>query len=144
MSSVETVSPDVKVEWNPNSETDLAGYKVYHGTESGNYLDEIDVGNVTTAEIYSLVKGTTYFFAVTAYNTEGVESDLSEEVSLTLELYDEKGTITISFTRVDDLVTATVAEEGELIDSVFLSTLAVDDQYDLSFTYRGKTVTVEK
>ena len=31
--------------------TDLAGYKIHYGTESGNYLNHLDVGNVTNYHI---------------------------------------------------------------------------------------------
>ncbi len=60
--------------------TDLAGYKVYYGTTSGNYTDVIDVGNVTTYKVEGLQPGT-YYFAVTAYDTSGNESNYSNEVS---------------------------------------------------------------
>lgn len=66
--------------WNANSETDLAGYKVYHGTASRTYGPEIDVGNVTEWLIPTTLEGE-YFFAVTAYDTSGNESDYSEEAS---------------------------------------------------------------
>jgi hypothetical protein len=60
--------------------TDLGGYKVYYGLSSGNYTNSLDVGNVTTYKIYNLTPGT-YYFAVTAYDTSGNESDYSNEVS---------------------------------------------------------------
>ncbi|MGQ9570185.1 MAG: InlB B-repeat-containing protein [Thermodesulfovibrionales bacterium] len=62
--------------------TDLAGYKIYYGTSSGNYSEHIDVGNVKNYTIDNLVEGLTYYFAVTAYDTSGNESDFSNEVSL--------------------------------------------------------------
>ena len=64
--------------------TDLAGYKVYYGNESGNYTNNIDVNNITTYEITNLADGT-YYFAVTAYDTSGNESDYSNEVNKTLD-----------------------------------------------------------
>lgn len=60
--------------------TDLIGYKIYYGTSSKNYTIMIDVGNVTTYAINNLSSGT-YFFAVTAYNTQKIESNYSNEVS---------------------------------------------------------------
>jgi hypothetical protein len=74
--------------WNPNSETDLAGYKVYYGTSPENYSVAIDVGqtNTPSAPQYSLnnlADGTTFYFAVTAYNTSSNESGFSNEVSKT-------------------------------------------------------------
>jgi fibronectin type 3 domain-containing protein len=41
----------------------------------------VDVGNVTAYAVTNLGVGTTYYFAVTAYNTSGVESSFSNEVS---------------------------------------------------------------
>lgn len=67
--------------WDPNTEPDLAGYRVYYGTESREYADSIDVGNITTYQLDNLLDGVTYFIAVTAYDTSGNESDLSHEVS---------------------------------------------------------------
>ena len=67
----------VSLEWDANMETDLEGYKMYTGTSSRNYSNVIDLGNVTSAYIEI---GTGTFFAVTAYNTAGLESGFSNEV----------------------------------------------------------------
>lgn len=71
----------VTVAWDPNSETNLAGYKLYYGPASRAYTNAVDVGNATTFSIPNLIEGVTYYFAVTAYNTSGAESDFSSEVS---------------------------------------------------------------
>lgn len=74
------------VAWDPNTEDDLAGYKVYYGTQSGNYDFVVDVGNVAQYTVSNLEPETQYYFAVTAYDTSGNESDFSEEVgSITSE-----------------------------------------------------------
>lgn len=65
--------------------TNLAGYKVYYGTASGNYATSVDVGNVTTYTVTGLSSGTTYYFAVTAYNTNSGESGFSNEVSKAIQ-----------------------------------------------------------
>jgi hypothetical protein len=70
----------VTLAWDPNPETDVGGYMVYHGTASRNYTNAVNVRNVTTNTVSGLVNGVTYFFAVTAYNTNGLESDFSDEV----------------------------------------------------------------
>ncbi len=70
------------VSWDPNTEDDLAGYKVYWGTQPNrNYTDVLDVGNVTSHTFDNLQEGQTYYFAVTAYDRAGNESGFSEEVS---------------------------------------------------------------
>lgn len=73
----------IRVTWNPNTESDLAGYKVYYGTQSGVYGNPVDVGNVTTWNLDNVAEKTTYYFALTAYDTSGNESLKSEEASVT-------------------------------------------------------------
>ncbi len=58
---------------------DLAGYKLYYGTSSGSYTISVDVGNVESSLVMGLTSGTTYYFAVTAYNQIGNESGYSNE-----------------------------------------------------------------
>ena len=72
----------VQVTWNPNTEPDLAGYKIYYGTASGVYGDPIDVGNVT-GHVMEITPqhGATYYFALTAYDTSGNESGYSAEAT---------------------------------------------------------------
>ncbi len=67
--------------WDPNTEPDLAGYKLYYGTSSGSYQQSVNVGNLTQYSLSNLQDGVTYYFAVTAYDTEGNESGYSNEVS---------------------------------------------------------------
>ena len=72
----------LQISWNANPDTDLAGYKVYQGTASGQYGEPVDVGNVTghVMEITPQYGGT-YYFAVTAYDTSGNESGYSDEAT---------------------------------------------------------------
>jgi hypothetical protein len=60
---------------------DLAGYKLYYGTTSGNYTTSIDVGNVTTFVTPNLTWGVVYYFSLTAYDTSGNESGYSNEIN---------------------------------------------------------------
>jgi PKD repeat protein len=64
--------------------TDLAGYIIHYGQSSGNYISSIDVGNQTVYTLTDLSEGQTYYFAVTAYDLIGNESDFSNEVSKTI------------------------------------------------------------
>lgn len=72
----------------------LAGYKVHIGTSSGNYSQHIDVGNTTSYSTSSLIDGSTYYFAVTAYDASKVESPYSNEASKTFAALPTSYTIT--------------------------------------------------
>jgi hypothetical protein len=74
------------VSWNANTEKDLAGYRVYVGTRSGVYTfaGPFEVTNGTSFTVPNLPIGTTYFFAVTAFDKAGNESTKSNEVSKSL------------------------------------------------------------
>jgi len=60
--------------------TGLVGFKVYYGTVSRAYTQIIDVKTVPSCVINSLEPGT-YYFAITAYDSSGIESDYSNELS---------------------------------------------------------------
>jgi len=72
----------IQVNWNPNTEEDLAGYRLYVGTASGQYGEPVDVGNVT-GHVMEITPeyGATYYFALTAYDTSGNESGYSDEAT---------------------------------------------------------------
>jgi Domain of unknown function (DUF4082)/Fibronectin type III domain len=76
-------SASVTLTWNPNSESDLAGYRIRYGPVPGVHPTSIDVGNQTTYTVSGLSPGT-HYFVVLAYNTSGLQSPLSNEVSVTL------------------------------------------------------------
>jgi hypothetical protein len=65
--------------------TDLAGYKIHYGTASASYTQVVSVDNagLTRYVLDNLASGT-YYFAITAYNSKGLESALSEEVKATV------------------------------------------------------------
>ena len=67
--------------WDPNPESDLAGYVLHWGTQSGVYTNNLNVGNVTLQQVTGLDDGTTYYFVVTAYNRSNLVSEPSAEVS---------------------------------------------------------------
>ena len=72
----------INVSWNPNTEEDLAGYRLYVGEASGQYGEPVDVGNVT-GHVMEITPeyGATYYFALTAYDTSGNESGYSAEAT---------------------------------------------------------------
>ncbi len=74
----------VSLTWDPNTEPDLAGYKLYMGTSPGSYSQIFDVGHVTSYTVSNLVAGDTYYFALTAYDIYANESGFSTELSTTI------------------------------------------------------------
>lgn len=61
-----------------------AGFVLYCGTASRVYPTRVDVGNVDTYTLAGLSEGTTYYCAVTAYDSGKVESDYSAELPVTI------------------------------------------------------------
>ncbi len=76
-----TTTGTATLTWTANTETDLAGYNVYVGTQSGIYGAPVSVGTATSYTVGNLTGGTTYYFVVTALNNAGSESLHSSEVS---------------------------------------------------------------
>ncbi len=64
--------------------TDLAGYNLYYGTESGRYTQSRAVQNANQTNLELPVEPGTYYLAMTAYDLSGNESDLSNEIIRTV------------------------------------------------------------
>jgi FG-GAP-like repeat len=71
----------VTLAWDPNTDAATAGYVVSYGTQPGVYTASIDVGQANLAVVTNLPVGVRYYFAVQAYDTAGVRSQFSAEVS---------------------------------------------------------------
>ncbi len=69
--------------WSANPETDITGYTLLYGTQTGVHPSAISLGNVTTTTVPGLTIGTTYYFVLTATDTSGLTSPLSAEVAYT-------------------------------------------------------------
>ena len=73
---------DVTLQWDANTETDLAGYRVYQGSGSNPAtFTRVQEVAATTATIKGL-DNTSHSFAVTAINTAGLESAYSNVVTI--------------------------------------------------------------
>lgn len=62
------------LEWSPPANSAVAGYYVYYGADSGSGFTKLDVGTNTTYQVAGLQQGMTYYFQVTSYSINGVES----------------------------------------------------------------------
>lgn len=77
----------ITLAWSPTSSTTdgapwtgVGGYRVHYGNASRTYSTTVDVGCATMATVTNLQAGQPYYFAVSAYASDGYESDLSEEL----------------------------------------------------------------
>ena len=81
-----SAAEDVTIAWDSNTESNMAGYKVYQSPNSGNYSDWLkEVPHVwgtdtQTVTLKDVPRGIRHW-VVTAYNTEDDESGFSNEVS---------------------------------------------------------------
>ena len=69
----------VQLTWDASPSSEVAGYRAYYGTNSRSYAFTIDSGLVQTQRV-TLPRRGRWFFAVTAYDTNAVESEFSNEV----------------------------------------------------------------
>ena len=74
---------DAPVQADGTPVSNLAGYKLYYGSQSGQYQTIIPVGLTSTYTVTNISAGQTYYFAVKAYDSTGTESAFSNEVSVT-------------------------------------------------------------
>jgi len=90
--TIDCLAVTVSLQWNQNTETDLAGYRVYYkadsstppfnGTGAAEGKSPIDVHMQTTATLNNLDPAHDYYFTVTAYDTSGNESGYAETVGI--------------------------------------------------------------
>lgn len=93
-STTSTAAPgSVTLSWTPPTQntdgstlTNLAGYYIDYGTAPGTYTNSIQVANPGLASyvVQNLTAGT-YYFVVTAYNTDGTQSTYSQQVSVAVD-----------------------------------------------------------
>jgi hypothetical protein len=75
----------VTLGWQPSPTPNVRGYHIYYGTTSHDYGNQITVpGNATSATIWGLVGGQTYYFAANSFTNAQSQSALSPELAYTL------------------------------------------------------------
>lgn len=84
--SIATASPaqELTVGWDTSPDSNVTGYVVYFGTNSGTYDFRMDVGTNTTATLPNLRPWVKYYCVVTAFNASNLESPPSDEISFML------------------------------------------------------------
>ena len=76
-----STAKDLILAWDSSISTNVIGYKLYYGTARRRYDQVVDVGGASQVTLPGFAQGTKYYFAVTAYDSLGLESDPSDEVS---------------------------------------------------------------
>ena len=74
---------DVSLAWDPSISPNVTNYRIYYGTASRTYLKYDQTGNVTGYTVKGLTAGA-WYFAATALDAGGNESDYSNEVSVVI------------------------------------------------------------
>jgi len=79
---------DITLAWDPSAQMNIAGYNLYARIDNSDYnlvytltLDEVDPANPQFV-VMDLEKTVAYDFVVTALDSDGLESDFSNEVSV--------------------------------------------------------------
>jgi hypothetical protein len=83
LSALATTTPaaTVTIAWNASTNANVAGYSIYYGLVSRAYTSSVDAGSNLSQTVTGLIPGLTYYFAAYAYDSEGQESVLSNEIS---------------------------------------------------------------
>lgn len=77
-------STSMTLVWDADPTANVQDYRIYVGTESGQYSQNYGSGTATSIAIDQLQVGLTYYFAVVAIGSSGLESPLSSELVVTL------------------------------------------------------------
>ena len=74
---------EITLAWDPNSEPDLAGYRIFCRQEGAAYDYNTPTweGTATTCTFTEAVDGVAYYFVARAYDTSGNMSENSNEVN---------------------------------------------------------------
>jgi hypothetical protein len=102
---------DIQVSWNANTDSDLWGYILSYGVNSGIYSNEINVGNVINYTITNVDITKTYYIALQAYDKSLNESQYSNQVFISMPVamgFYKNGDI--SYTTTNGGLTATVTD----------------------------------
>jgi hypothetical protein len=116
-------STQVTLEWRPNSEPDLAGYKLFcrEQGQTYDYDNPCWEGTDTTCTIYDLDETKTYFFVVRAVDIEGFQSSDSNETFL------EAGATPDNQPPIADAGPNQTVNEGQLVGLDGSNSLDSDD-----------------
>jgi carbon monoxide dehydrogenase subunit G len=103
----------VTLTWNPSTDTNAVGYKIYYGGNSGVYTNTVSVGSATSVTISGLLEGATYYFSATTVSAVGVESAFSNEATFVLPVTSNNSPVDTSESpTLDAIANVTVNENA--------------------------------
>ncbi len=73
--------PVLNLVWSASPDTNVAGYLLAWGYARGGEVNQLDVQNVTAVSLAGFGTNTTYYFTVSAYAANGLDSAASNELS---------------------------------------------------------------
>lgn len=76
-------SQSVTLAWDASPDADVTGYYLYSGVVGTAQTNVLNVAAALTATVSNLLPGSTYFFTVTAYNADEIESEPSNFITYT-------------------------------------------------------------
>ncbi|MBN1788385.1 MAG: hypothetical protein JW806_08320 [Sedimentisphaerales bacterium] len=124
---------DIELEWNDNSEPDLAGYNVYRSLFSGgsSYV-KINTALITDSNyVDDTAEGPTYYYAVTAVDTNDNESGYSNETFNSL-YGDFSGDYTVTWADVPTLVNLWLETDCGLTEGIDMDGNCIINFYEFS------------
>src|SRR5687768_15710301 len=82
--TVQLTAETVQLAWDASPSAGVSAYVVRYGIASGAYSSATNVGNQTAASVAGLQAGQTYYFAVSARDSAGLESPPSNQATYTV------------------------------------------------------------
>ena len=87
--SLPAAAGTIGLAWDPVSDTDLDGYRIYYGTSAGNYTDSIDLATATQHTLTGLSDCTTSSVSVKAFDTskvgDTIHARLTKAIAISVE-----------------------------------------------------------
>jgi List-Bact-rpt repeat protein/fibronectin type III domain protein len=142
----------VTLAWDPSASAGVAGYNIYYGPSTHTYTNMVTAGNATNVTVSGLIGGATYYFAATAYDSFGVESDYSSETNYVVPSSGNQAptlnaiaNLTISENAAQQTVNLSGITSGSPTESQTLTVTATSDNTGLipnpSVTYTSPNTT---
>lgn len=106
----ETKANSVALKWEEITSDDIDGYRIYVGENENDFLYTLDTDRPTSAAtVAGLRPGGTYYFAVTALESDRESEQKSEVVvasvlGLTMEIVENDGAVTLNWNKLSDTI----------------------------------------